>query len=68
MDTRSGELSNDPDKLRQALEDRPGDVETFEHGETVQVKAGFFEVVKVDTRKQRLVLKPIPSPVAEPAD
>lgn len=67
MDTRTGELIDDPDKIRQALEDRPCDMEMFEYGEIVQVKTGFFEVCKIDTRKQRLVLEPIPRPSGESA-
>jgi len=60
MDTRSGTLHHgDSKQLSQALRERPGDVETFEHEEVVQVKTGFFLVTKVDIRRQRLVLKPI---------
>ena len=61
MDTRSGELM-DGEKARQR---DPMDLESFEHGETVQVKGGFFEICKIDLRGQRLVLKPIPAPIEE---
>ncbi len=61
MNTGTGELLDDPEKLRQLLETSPEDLETFAYGETVQVKEGFFEVVKIDVRRQRLVLKPKPS-------
>ncbi len=61
MDTSQGEFIPD-EKARHLLETRPEDLEQYEYGETVQVKEGFFEVVKIDLRSQRLVLKPIPRP------
>ena len=58
MDTETGELMPwNKAKLRD-----PINLESFEHGETVQVKTGYFEVVKIDLHKQRIVLKPIPEP------
>jgi hypothetical protein len=68
MNTSEGTLYDDPDKMKQLLEEDPASVETFEHGEVIQVKDGFFEVVKVDIRKQRLVLKPVPKPVDKQAE
>ena len=45
---------------------RAGTLESFEYGEIVQVKTGFFEVVKIRTEgKQRLTLKPVPAPIGE---
>ncbi len=58
MDTEIGELMTwDKAKVVDPL-----NLESFEHGEIVQVKEGFFQVCKIDLRKQRLVLKPIPRP------
>jgi hypothetical protein len=65
MDTRRGTLHDDPVALSHALRERPGDVETFNHDEVVEVKTGFFLVAKVDIRRQRLVLKPISAVEAE---
>lgn len=58
MDTRTGELMTE---AKAELRD-PLDLEYFEYGEIVQIKSGFFEVCKIDLRRQRLVLKPIPRP------
>ncbi len=67
MDTKSGEFFPGS-KEAQALEvDARGDLETFEYGETVQIKSGYFEVCKIDLRGQRLILKPIPRPVDDEA-
>jgi hypothetical protein len=58
MDTETGEMD-----IWEKMKDRdPMDLESFEHGETVQIKAGFFQITKIDLQKQRLVLKPIPRP------
>jgi hypothetical protein len=46
----------------------PMKLEHFEHGETVQIKEGFFQVCRVDLRRQRLILKPIPSPLDQQID
>ncbi len=64
MDTGSGEFISEA-KVRLLDAQRPEDLESFEYGEVIQVKSGFFEVVKVDMRSQRLVLKPIPKPISE---
>ena len=61
MDTKGGELIP---AAKAAFLD-PMDLEEFTYGEMVQVKEGFFEVVKIDLRGQRLVLKPIPRPSEE---
>ena len=61
MDTRTGELMT---AEKAELRD-PMDLEYFEYGEVIQVKTGFFEVVKVDLRRQRLTLKPVPRPLPE---
>lgn len=65
MDVREGTLHDDSRELREALKERPLDVETFGYDEVVQVKTGFFQVVKIDIRCQRLVLKPISRAKAE---
>ena len=59
MDTREGRFV--PAEKAKYID--PMDLELFEHGETVQVKEGFFEVCKIDLRGQRLILKPIPRPI-----
>ena len=61
MDTQSGRFI---EKTTEILEAEAKDrLEFFEYGEVVQVKSGFFEVVKIDVRGQRLTLKPIPEPI-----
>jgi hypothetical protein len=63
MDTRRGVIDEQDEILKQLRDET--DLEIFEHGEVVQVKSGWFEVTKVDIRKQRVTLKPIPRPTKE---
>jgi len=64
MDTESGRFIDKPMDIDTA--DQKGTLESFEYGEIVQVKTGFFEVVKIRTQgKQRLVLKPVPAPAPD---
>lgn len=63
MDTKSGELLEESQAMRDlrlGKRDRE-DLESFEIGEIVQVKSGFFEItsIKLAHRRPRLVLKPI---------
>lgn len=61
MDTQKGQFIDKPADIDAA--NKAGSLESFEYGEIVQVKTGFFEVVKISTSKQRLVLKPVPEPI-----
>ena len=62
MDRDSGRIYEMNTPLSDALRDAGVQLESFDRGERVQIKGCWFEVMKVLTRKQRLVLKPIPAP------
>ena len=60
MNTASG-LFMSPNEIQK---DQPDETkrEFFAYGEIVQVKRGWFEVVKIEEKKNRIVLKGVPSP------
>lgn len=62
MDTKSGEWVDDglAEKLKK---ERPADLERFAYGQRVQIGTAHFEVCKIDTQRNRLVLKAIPRPI-----
>jgi hypothetical protein len=63
MNTASGEFMS-PDSIKEAQPDETKR-EFFAYGEVVQVKRGWFEIVKIEEGKNRIVLKGIPSPDPE---
>jgi hypothetical protein len=65
MDTDSGRFRDMPEGWEPSEDE--SNLVGWEWGERVQIKGGWFEVCKIDTRKQRLVLKPIPKPANEEA-
>lgn len=63
MDVGTGEfMSETAIKERQPDETKR---EYFAYGEIVQVKRGFFEVCKIDERRNRITLKGVPPPNPE---
>ena len=63
MDTKAGELV---DMNVQVGDLMPPNLNRVEYGQKVEVKGvGHFEITKIDIKKQRLVLKPVPSPMQE---
>ena len=65
MDTKAGRLvetQRDPEGLFDQL--LPPNLKPLTYGQVVEVRGiGHFEITKIDVRGQRLVLKPIPSPI-----
>lgn len=63
MDTKAGELVEMDSHLADPI---PTNLNRLECGQKVEVQGiGHFEITKIDITKQRLVLKPVPSPVTE---
>lgn len=63
MDTKSGELLDLDMPIDGPI---PPGLNHLEYGQQVLVvDVGHFEITKIDIRKQRLTLKPIPSPIVQ---
>lgn len=60
MNTASGEFMP-PEEIKKTQPDERKR-EFFAYGEIVQVKRGWFEVTKVDERRNRITLKGVPAP------
>lgn len=60
MNTASGEFMS-PDSIKDIQPDE-SKREYFAYGEIVQVKRAWFEVVKIEEKKNRIVLKGVPAP------